>query len=108
MRRLLSPFDPPFDPPSIPLRSGGFRFEPPLSNRPPLKGGLIGTGRGVRRDLAIGLAELARRVDRLRLSHRDPEAFHVEKSEIAAELRRLAGPSARRGCGSGEPPDFLR
>lgn len=36
------------------------------------------------------LADLAARVARLSPSHRDPERYHVEKSEIAAELRRLA------------------
>lgn len=34
------------------------------------------------------LAALARRVERLAPSHRDPEAFHIEKSEIVAELRQ--------------------
>jgi hypothetical protein len=36
------------------------------------------------------LATLADRVQRLRPDHRDPERWHCEKSEIAAELRRLA------------------
>lgn len=36
------------------------------------------------------LTRLAARVARLTPSHRDPERFHVEKSEIAADLRRLA------------------
>lgn len=36
------------------------------------------------------LARLAARVARLAPSHRDPERFHEEKSEIAADLRRLA------------------
>jgi hypothetical protein len=36
------------------------------------------------------LQELASRVERNIPNHRDPEAFHVEKSEIARELRRLA------------------
>lgn len=42
------------------------------------------------------IGELADRVRRLRPDHRDPERFHVEKSEIEHELRRLAslaGPS---------------
>lgn len=34
--------------------------------------------------------DLARRVRRLAPSHRDPEAYHIEKSEIAAELMTLA------------------
>lgn len=36
------------------------------------------------------LRKLAARVERNVPNHRDPEAFHVEKSEIACELRRLA------------------
>lgn len=36
------------------------------------------------------LEQLAERVVRLSPSHRDPERFHEEKSEVAAELRRLA------------------
>ncbi len=36
------------------------------------------------------LVELANRVRRLVPSHRDPEAFHEAKSEIEADLRRLA------------------
>ena len=49
------------------------------------------------------LADLARRLERLRPSHRDPEAFFVERSEIAAELRRLARAAERghRGVGRG-------
>ena len=36
------------------------------------------------------LDELAGRVARLVPCRRDPEAFHLEKAEIAATLRRLA------------------
>lgn len=36
------------------------------------------------------LLQLANRVRRLLPSHRNPEAFHEEKSEIEAELRRMA------------------
>ena len=36
------------------------------------------------------LDALADRVRRLRPSHRDPEAFHVEKDAIERALRRLA------------------
>lgn len=36
------------------------------------------------------LVELARRIERLAPSHRDPEAFHVERDEIAKTLRRMA------------------
>jgi hypothetical protein len=40
--------------------------------------------------LAARLKDLAARVGRLAPSHRDPEAFHVAKSEIEADLRRLS------------------
>jgi hypothetical protein len=33
---------------------------------------------------------LADKVHHLAPSHRDPERFHIDKSEIVAELRRLA------------------
>ncbi len=36
------------------------------------------------------LCTLAARVARLIPCRRDPEAFHLEKADIAAELRRLA------------------
>jgi hypothetical protein len=36
------------------------------------------------------LEELAERVRRLSPDRRDPERFHMEKDELAAELRRLA------------------
>lgn len=40
--------------------------------------------------LARAVADLAERVARLSVSHRDPEAFFVRKSEIAAELHEVA------------------
>lgn len=40
------------------------------------------------------LALLADRVGRLSPHHRDPERFHIDKSEIVAELRRLARQSS--------------
>jgi len=36
------------------------------------------------------LIALAHAVGRLAPSHRDPEQYHMDKSEIVAELRRLA------------------
>lgn len=36
------------------------------------------------------IRELSRAVRRLGPDHRDPERFHVEKSEIAAQLANLA------------------
>ncbi len=41
---------------------------------------------------------LASRVERLSLSHRDPEAFFEERSEIAHALRREAARAARGGA----------
>lgn len=53
------------------------------------------------------LADLARRVERLRPSHRDPEAFHLEKSDIADALRQLAaGPSRPARPRVGKPRRF--
>jgi hypothetical protein len=40
--------------------------------------------------LAADLHEIADRLARLAPSHRDPFRFHEEKSELVAELRRLA------------------
>lgn len=45
---------------------------------------------------AGALLDLADRLRRLAPSARDPERFHVEKSEIEGELRRLALPPVRR------------
>lgn len=36
------------------------------------------------------LAQLAKRIDRLSISRIDPEKFFADRSELAAELRRLA------------------
>ncbi len=36
------------------------------------------------------LTMIADKVRRLSPSHRDPERFHIDKSEIEADLRRLA------------------
>lgn len=44
------------------------------------------------------IGDLADRVRRLCPDHRNPERFHIEKSEIEHELRRLAavaGPSGK-------------
>ena len=41
------------------------------------------------------LTNLAHRLRHLSPSHRDPERFHADKSEIERELRRLAGRIAR-------------
>jgi hypothetical protein len=36
------------------------------------------------------LEDLAQRVSRLVPSHRDPERFHLDKSEIVEDIRRLS------------------
>ncbi len=43
------------------------------------------------RTMVAKLDELASRVRRLTISSRDPERFFEDRSEIAAELQRLAG-----------------
>ncbi len=40
--------------------------------------------------LARLVADIAERVARLSPSHRDPEAFHMDKHTLASELRALA------------------
>jgi hypothetical protein len=42
------------------------------------------------RDLAEQLLDLANRVARLGPNRRDPEKFHADKSDLVAELHRLA------------------
>lgn len=51
----------------------------------------------LRKDPWQHIGELADRLRRLRPDHRNPERFHMEKSEIEHELRRLAsaGPSGK-------------
>lgn len=44
---------------------------------------------------AAALERLAQAVRQLSPSHRDPERFHVDKSEIERELRRLARQAER-------------
>lgn len=48
------------------------------------------TDRGPAAEIPSALEIIARRVARLAPSHRDPERFHVEKSEIVFELRKLS------------------
>lgn len=43
-----------------------------------------------RPDPAEAIRSLAAKVARLAPDHRDPERFHIDKSEVVAELRRLA------------------
>ena len=47
-------------------------------------------------DPAARLAVLANRVERLRPSSHDPEAYHVERDAIFRELRKLAGELATK------------
>lgn len=55
----------------------------------------MGYRMSVSTEAAEELRRLAGDVLRLLPSHRDPEAFHVSKSEIAARLRRLAKAAER-------------
>jgi hypothetical protein len=49
-----------------------------------------------RSSLASDVLDLAYRLARLSPSHRDPEWFHVEKSEIENSLRQISKRLARR------------
>ena len=51
--------------------------------------------------LAHDLRNLARRVSANVPQHRSPEAFHVEKSDIADELSRLARIADRKEASHG-------
>ncbi len=57
------------------------------SIRPNATNGTLGTD-GT--PVPLALSDLAARVARLSPSHRDPEAFHEEKSEIEHALRLIA------------------
>ncbi|BCB17327.1 hypothetical protein OCUBac02_02210 [Bosea sp. ANAM02] len=62
----------------------------PPPYRPPFRGAVrVGQERssGVAAEQAGRLAQLAAQIERLSVSHRDPEAFFIERSEIANELR---------------------
>lgn len=54
------------------------------------------------------LHELARRVERLMVSHRDPESFYVERSEIAAELRKISGSFPEKAMRGAKAREFTR
>jgi hypothetical protein len=47
------------------------------------------------RALAAILVDIANRLERLAPSHKGPEAFHIERSELVAALRRIAGEGRR-------------
>ena len=71
------------------VASGQTELAPP-PYRPPFRGAVrVGQERsdGVAVEPAGRLAQLAAKVERLSVSHRDPEAFFIERSEIANELR---------------------
>lgn len=71
--------------PFVPVRGGtaGQTGHPP-------KGDVPATCPALSRSMGTALDDLAERLRRLRPSVRDPEAFHIEKSEIENELRMLA------------------
>lgn len=71
------------------VASGQTELAPP-PYRPPFRGAVrVGQERsdGVAVEPAGRLAQLAAQIERLCVSHRDPEAFFIERSEIANELR---------------------
>lgn len=64
-----------------------------------------------RNDTWQKIGELADRLRRLCPDHRDPERFHIEKSEIEHELRRIAavaGPSRGHRIRVGEARKIAR
>lgn len=64
--------------------------------QPPLKGVLLPANVPAPcPPFGVQLRNIAARVVRLSPSHRDPEAYHLEKSEIVADLRRLASEAGR-------------
>ena len=62
--------------------------------RPPLGAGKLESGKDPGKSVEK-LTNLATQVARLCPDHRDPEAFHIQKSEIVATLRRLARDASR-------------
>ena len=60
--------------------------------------------------LANDLHSLADRLARLAPSHRNPDHYFEEKSEIVAELRRLAGVkySLTTAANDNQPPRYFR
>jgi len=72
----------------VPVNRG--QAEGGTNGTPPFRGGVSRVVPSHVPDLPDRLAELARRVGRLSPSHREPERYHEEKSEIAFELRVLA------------------
>ena len=60
-----------------------------LGLRPPPSAPCAG-GHGGRPRIAEMLNAIAQRLRNLSPDHRDPEKFHIQKSELVAELRRLA------------------
>lgn len=73
----------------------GFLFPCFLVSAPPLGGGKLETRNNSPKTPAEKLTEIASQVARLTPCHRDPEAFHIQKSEIIAMLRRLAREAGR-------------
>lgn len=61
----------------------------------PLKGGYPIYPDPDQSRLSDRLSDLAQRVRRLAPSHRDPESYHAEKSEIEHQLRLLAKQATR-------------
>ncbi len=65
----------------------------PPPYRPPFRGAVRveqERSKGGAVEPAGRLAQIAAKVERLSVSHRDPETFFIERSEIAEELRAVA------------------
>ena len=82
-----TPAQPPAQHTPNPRPTGGAQPHPP-------KGGFYSVPpKGERHtpvQVSTEIEALAERVQRLMVSHRDPERFFVERSDIAHEMRRLA------------------
>lgn len=73
-----------------PVSGGAAQGTGETNGTPPLRGGVFRVVSPCVPDLPDRLDALARHVGRLSPSHREPERYHEEKSEIAFELRVLA------------------
>lgn len=74
--------------PTLPHHDSRAGRAAPLPHRPTCPTTYIGGGSGGGAGTLLMLAE---KVRHLSPSHRDPERFHMDKSEIERDLRRLAG-----------------
>jgi hypothetical protein len=58
--------------------------------------------------VSVKLFEISKDIERLAPSHRNPEKYHEDKSEIVKELRGLAKSLERGDSALGQRTKFLR